>query len=66
MNKEKFYSIVYSSDVSTAWILTYVIHFNQPSVLEFLENVRSGLVNDMTDESVIECVAEAVRACINA
>ena len=74
MDKEKFYNLILSDNNCFGWLVTFwsVIldpnseYKNRTNVFEFLEQVRTGLVNDMNDWQVIESVTEAVRAEINA
>ena len=65
MNPEKFYPMILSNHNTCLWISAYVSLFKEGS-WEMLEQVRSGLVNDMYEYQVHESVIESIRAYINA
>lgn len=65
MEKNKFYELVWSSVYVFHWLVVYrtVIGDN---VLEFLEQVRGGLVNEMPKEQVEDAIVEGIKAIIAA
>jgi len=65
MDTEKFYNVVLSDYMTCIWISAYVGIFKEPA-FGMLEQVRSGLVNDIPDWLTCESVRENIRAYINA
>lgn len=68
MDKDKFFAIVFNSEEALRWILCYLVsgYSDKVPLNEMLEQVRSGLVNDMYDWQVVEAVTESVRSVFTA
>lgn len=65
MNYEKFYTLVLSDEKACKWISAYISIYGKEA-FTMLEQVRTGLVDNMYDWQVIESVTEAIRAEFNA
>lgn len=65
MEKNKFYELVWGSVYVFHWLMVYrtVIGDN---VLDFLEEVRNGLVNEMPTDQVEDAIVEGIKALIAA